>query len=238
MPEKDNKEKGYIALWRSMQEHWIFNKPEYLRAWLIILFEVNHKDTKVLIDSDLITCNRGQSINSLDSWTSKFGTGWTKQKVRTFFALLKKDEMINTQGLRKTTRLTVCNYDSYQYQEHTDNTQNNTQLTHREHTANTQLTSNNNGNNLNNGNKKGFVKPKFEEISEYCKQRKNAVNAQSFLDHYESKGWMIGKNKMKDWKAAVRTWESRANGKSNNNLSTGQVVQHGNTEIEVPPWEQ
>ena len=51
------------------------------------------------------------------------------------------------------------------------------------------------------------VIPSVEEISNYCHERNNNINAQSFFDFYQSKGWMIGKNKMKDWKAAVRTWE-------------------------------
>ena len=52
-----------------------------------------------------------------------------------------------------------------------------------------------------------FIPPTFEEVAEYCSARNNTVNPQAFIDFYESKGWMIGKNKMKDWKAAVRTWE-------------------------------
>lgn len=52
-----------------------------------------------------------------------------------------------------------------------------------------------------------FVKPSFDEIKAYCKERSNTVDPQRFIDFYESKGWMIGKNKMKDWRAAVRTWE-------------------------------
>lgn len=52
-----------------------------------------------------------------------------------------------------------------------------------------------------------FIPPTFEEVTEYCSERNNTVNPQAFIDFYESKGWMIGKNKMKDWKAAVRTWE-------------------------------
>lgn len=52
-----------------------------------------------------------------------------------------------------------------------------------------------------------FIPPSLNEISEYCLERKNNINDQAFLDFYESKGWMIGKNKMKDWKAAIRTWE-------------------------------
>lgn len=54
-----------------------------------------------------------------------------------------------------------------------------------------------------------FIKPTVEEIAEYCRERDNGIDAQQFYDFYESKGWLIGKNKMKDWKAAVRTWESR-----------------------------
>jgi hypothetical protein len=53
----------------------------------------------------------------------------------------------------------------------------------------------------------GFTPPTLEEVAEYCKQRNNSVDPQKWYDFYSAKGWMIGKNKMKDWKAAVRTWE-------------------------------
>ena len=54
---------------------------------------------------------------------------------------------------------------------------------------------------------KKFLKPSVEEIADYCKERGNSIDAQYFYDYYESKGWLIGKNHMKDWKASVRTWE-------------------------------
>lgn len=54
---------------------------------------------------------------------------------------------------------------------------------------------------------KRFTPPSVEEVKQYCKDRNNSVDPESFVDFYSSKGWMIGKNKMKDWKAAVRTWE-------------------------------
>lgn len=54
---------------------------------------------------------------------------------------------------------------------------------------------------------KRFVKPTLSEIEQYCIERKNNVNAEQFYDYYESNGWKVGKNAMKDWKAAVRTWE-------------------------------
>lgn len=54
---------------------------------------------------------------------------------------------------------------------------------------------------------KRFIPPTIIEVKEYCLERKNNVDSQRFIDHYTSNGWMVGKNKMKDWKSAVRTWE-------------------------------
>lgn len=62
---------------------------------------------------------------------------------------------------------------------------------------------------VNNKERTKFVKPTIEEIQDYCIERSNGINANAFYDFYESKDWMVGKNKMKDWKACVRTWETR-----------------------------
>lgn len=59
--------------------------------------------------------------------------------------------------------------------------------------------------------KNKFKKPTIQDIEAYCKERNNGIDAVQFYNFYESKGWMIGKNKMKDWKAAVRTWERMSN---------------------------
>jgi hypothetical protein len=57
--------------------------------------------------------------------------------------------------------------------------------------------------------RKRFTPPTIEEVSSYCIERNNGIDPQAFIDYYEARGWNIGKNKMKDWKAAVRTWENR-----------------------------
>ena len=62
-------------------------------------------------------------------------------------------------------------------------------------------------NNNTNSQKEKFKKPTLEEIKKYCLERKNSINPIQFFDFYESKGWLIGKNPMKDWQAAIRTWE-------------------------------
>lgn len=73
--------------------------------------------------------------------------------------------------------------------------------------------------------RKKFIKPTVEEVRNYCIERKNNVNPEKFIDFYESKDWYIGKNKMKDWKAAVRTWEGRnSNGYANSISNRVDVV--------------
>lgn len=57
--------------------------------------------------------------------------------------------------------------------------------------------------------KKRFVPPSVEEVRAYCEGRHNGIDAAMFVDSYAAKGWMIGKSQMRDWKAAVRTWEKR-----------------------------
>ena len=68
-------------------------------------------------------------------------------------------------------------------------------------------------------NKGGFLKPTRFDIKGYCIERKNNVDCETFYDFYESKDWLIGKNKMKDWKACVRTWEKRNNKTKDNTTS-------------------
>lgn len=57
-----------------------------------------------------------------------------------------------------------------------------------------------------------FTPPTLEEVTDYCDKRCNSIDPERFMDYYTANGWMVGKNRMKDWKAAIRTWE-RGNGK-------------------------
>ena len=66
-------------------------------------------------------------------------------------------------------------------------------------------------------------------VSQYCRERNNGIDADAFVNFYESKGWMIGKNKMKDWKAAVRTWERK---RKTNNFAPKEKTDYDFDEIE------
>ena len=76
--------------------------------------------------------------------------------------------------------------------------------------------------------RKRFEKPTISDIKQYCIERNNNVNAEHFFDYYESNGWKVGKNSMKDWKAAVRTWERseyrKPNSKKNSKENAINVV--------------
>lgn len=77
--------------------------------------------------------------------------------------------------------------------------------------------------------KKKFIKPTLKEVEAYCFERKNKVDPQKFVDYYESNGWMVGKNHMKDWKASIRTWERNDGSFSN---KRGQAL----VEKNLPNW--
>jgi hypothetical protein len=57
--------------------------------------------------------------------------------------------------------------------------------------------------------KNRFTPPLIEEVRKYCEERNNGINPEAWVDHYLSNGWMVGKVAMKDWRAAIRTWEQR-----------------------------
>jgi hypothetical protein len=77
-----------------------------------------------------------------------------------------------------------------------------------------------------------FIKPTVAQVDAYCKERKNGITGQEFVDHYTAIGWVVGKNKtpMKDWQGTVRTWENFRNG------DNGQA--HGEEEQPNTPWER
>ena len=71
-----------------------------------------------------------------------------------------------------------------------------------------------------------FTPPSVEEVAAYCRERGNGVDASRFVDFYSSKGWMVGKTKMKDWQAAVRNWERSSDEKATPAKKPGYNVQH------------
>jgi hypothetical protein len=77
---------------------------------------------------------------------------------------------------------------------------------------------------------RAFAPPSLQEVTDYCSERRNGVDPQRFIDFYSAKGWVVGKVKMKDWKAAVRTWENRNKEDGNGRFASNPAKGNGNGE--------
>ncbi len=116
---------GWICLHRKIQENFLWKEPRKfsrVEAWLDILMEAQHtKEENVMLGNYLLKCYRGQSLKSLDTWAKRWG--WTKSATRRFLVLLKKCGQIDTANETITTRLTVCNYGTYNKRRNRSETQ-------------------------------------------------------------------------------------------------------------------
>lgn len=217
---------GYLKLYRKFQQNpfWTekrkFSKAE---AWIDILFTVRYQDEpeRVIIKNKILECKMGESLKSLSTWGERWG--WSTSAVVRFFELLKKLEQIETVNEKVTNRLIVCNYSTYNIKRNDNNL--NTESNRNE--SEMKVKTEEERKERKKVNKGRFTPPTIQEISAYCLERKNNVDPKKFFYHYEANGWMIGKNKMKSWKAAIVTWE-RNNKQTNNYQSPPAGILVGN----------
>ena len=112
--------------------------------------------------------------------------------------------------------ITICNYDLYQNpQNYESNNETDTKATRTQQHLHTI-----NNNDKNEKINKIFIKPTRQEVTNYAESIDFKLDGTYWVDHYEANGWMVGKNKMKDWKAAVRTWKKN-NYNNNGNITNG-----------------
>lgn len=112
---------GWIKISKDINKHWIWGDPVKLKWWLDILLTVNFEDKKFPIKYKVFECKRGESLLSLVEWAKRWGV--SKSVVNNFFTMLENDNMIKTVNETVTTRLIVCNYDTYQQSENANKTQ-------------------------------------------------------------------------------------------------------------------
>jgi uncharacterized phage protein (TIGR02220 family) len=144
--------RGYIKIWRKIQDNPLWKEPRKFsraEAWIDIVMEVqgSPEPKEVLIGNSVLMCNRGESLKSLDTWAKRWS--WDKSATRRFFILLKKMGNIDTASERKTTRLKVINYDTYNPLRNA----NETQVKHKRNASETQVTPENKVNKVNKGKK-------------------------------------------------------------------------------------
>ena len=200
--------KRYIKLYEQITSWEWFHQPNTLALFIYLLLKANYCD----LEYRGRIVRRGQLVTSLPKLST--GVGLTIQQTRTALLHLKSTGEITDESTNQDRIITVVNYDRYQTS--TDGSTGNQQATNRQ--LNRQSTDDSTPSKEYiervERNRKGrktptvFIKPTVDEVEEYCHERQNHVNPVRFVDYYDSCGWTVGKGKpMKDWRAAVRTWE-------------------------------
>lgn len=188
----------YIRLNRKILGWGWYTDINTCRLFIHMLLRANWKDGYFRGT----TVPRGSFVSSIGKLSEE--TQLTPDEVRTAIKHLISTKEITKQSYNKYTVFTVKNYDLYQSvpSKIPDSSQTIPKLF-----PTIEEKKEGNIKEDTNVSKKRFAPPSVDEVRAYCAERNNGIDPQSFIDFYESKGWMVGKNHMRDWKAAVRTWE-------------------------------
>ena len=199
---------GYIKLYRRMMKWGWYTDTPTKCVFLHLLFLACYEPCYF----KGVHLEPGQAVSSIRQIATD--TGLTVKQVRTAINHLKETQEVAQSPYGKFSVFTVNNYNDYQCAG-TDEGKQRAQEGHSEGTL-PNIKKNKEVMNTPYNPPQGdegvsvsrrFVPPTPEEIGTYCRERNNGIDGSEFCDFYTSKGWKVGKNPMKDWKAAVRTWE-------------------------------
>jgi len=183
---------GWIKIHRQILEWEWYSDNNAFRVFLHLILKANHKEKRF----KGMELKIGTVITSRDILAIE--TGLSVRQIRTALDKLKSTNEVTIKTSSQGTIIELVNYKKYQ-------------LTTNEATNERPMNDQQATTNKNDKKEKKeisiFIEPTYNEILEYCTQRKNGIDVNKFLNFYTSKGWMVGKNKMKDWKACVRSWE-------------------------------
>lgn len=198
---------GFIILDRKILDWGWISDEKVFKTFLTCILMANFRDNTF----EGTNIPRGSFVTSYANLADRCRL--SVQSLRTCLKKLVKTGEINIQTTNKFTLISVNNYDKYQQQ----NEEINKQITNNQQTTNNQLTTTEQCKQgkqckqyIGEKKTKVFTPPSLDEVKAYCLERGKGINANYWYDFYQSKDWYIGKNKMKDWKAAVRTWEKNS----------------------------
>lgn len=230
---------GWIKIHRSIIDHWIFKKSTWLYWWIDMLLMAAWEDRKQLVGNQLIVLRRGQLIASMSYLCKRWKhsrtmiepylnllqeDGMISKEVDKNVSIITIKNYARYQAMDDAyldAHLNESDSYSYEQQDAHLNAYLDTHLDAYIHATNKEeekkeykeenILSKDNIKEEREERKpsKAFRRPTVQQVEEYCQERNNSIDAQSFVDFYDSKGWVVGKSPMKDWKAAVRTWEKK-----------------------------
>lgn len=199
---------GFIKLYRKMLEWGWYDDGPTKDVFIHLLLIASYEDKAYRG----IALERGQVVATVSEISKQ--TGLSRQQIRTAISKLISTSEVTTSKEGKYTVFTVKNYSDYQVANQNSNQQATNEQPLSNHFSNTKKVRSKEYTPYNppQGDEgvsvpKRFVPPTPEEVNTYCRERNNGIDGSEFCDFYQSKGWLVGKSKMEDWKAAVRTWE-------------------------------
>lgn len=199
---------GAIWLSRSIWDNPIVTKDaEYLAVWIWLLTHAVWKKSEVMFGGKSKILKPGELTTGRKKIASE--TKVDENKVYRALRLFKREQLIEQQTDRQCTLISILKWSKYQKCEQESELQVNNDRTTSEQRVNTKEEIEQ-GEQGEQGNRR-TVPPRIEWVREYADQRAleghGVTDAERFFSYYESNGWKVGKNPMKDWQAAFRTWE-------------------------------
>ena len=186
---------GWIRLDRAIQDNFLWQEPEALKLWLYLLMAASLTDKATAFNGQMLNIKRGQLVFGLNAASARLNI--SIRRLRKYLNWFETDDMIDKQVTNKFSIISITNY--AQYQDTGKQASGKSQATATQRATTEQVTSNN----------QQSIPPTVEEVRAYCESRGNGIDPEMFIAFYEARGWKIGKEKMKSWKACVVTWEKR-----------------------------
>lgn len=221
---------GFIVIDRKMRDWRWYHNGTARSIWLYLLLEANWKDGylsngQVIQRGSLARSLRtmadesGLSVNTVRYWLKKFTesgeiTVSTTQGY-TVISIVKYDDFQNVKVYHNTLTDTGTDTDCAYFDTPTDTVTDT--LTDTDRTHKTQKTQ------KSKDSSSRMKRPTLDDVQQYISENHYAVNASEFMDYYESNGWKVGRNPMKDWKATVRKWHSNEQKRLNERNKKGEL---------------
>lgn len=204
---------GWVRLHRKLLSSSVFENEKLLKVFIWCLLKASHKERDQVVGLNTIELTPGQFVTGRKKAASELGL--KESTTDNYLKALEKLNIISMKMNSKYRVVTIENWELYQSKdEDVDSkvTADEQQIDNKVTANKQQVDTNKNVKNVKkekNNNICRFTPPTLEEVQLYCGERNNGIDAQRFIDFYSSKGWKVGNTKMKDWKAAIRTWENR-----------------------------
>lgn len=205
--------RGWVKIHRRVFDNPYWQEKPFTRgqAWVDIIMLANHQEGHIRKRGVKVKIERGQLGHSQNTLAERWG--WSRGKVIRFLSELEIAQQIVQQKNNVTSLITVVNYNEYQGDGTADSTASSTADGPQTVQQTVQEQEVKNKKKVKKKSNGKFVKPSLEEVVKYCQERGKGVIPKKWFNHYTSNGWKVGKNKMVDWRAAVRTWETEEKSK-------------------------